>query len=91
MDRGKLAHSCKPTSKPSVNCVQNVQAVQAVQSPFLVLPRVAGEETGEGWNDLNYLNGWNSDDPEGSSLDRYLPVNNPSRKDPCGEPILSAR
>jgi hypothetical protein len=36
------------------------------------------------WNDLNYLNGWNSDeyrpiafDPEGSSLDRCLTVNNP--------------
>ena len=47
--------------------VQNVQAVQAVQNV---------------WNDLNYLNGWNSDehrsiafDPEGSFLDRYLPVN----------------
>jgi hypothetical protein len=44
--------------------VQNVQVVQplrSVQSPSLVLPRVAGEETGGGWNDLNYLNGWNSD------------------------------
>jgi len=48
--------------------LQNVQADQAVQNV---------------WNDLNYLNGWNSDedrpiafDPEGSSLDRCLPVNN---------------
>jgi hypothetical protein len=24
--------------------------------------RVAGEDTGGGWNDLNYLNGWNSDE-----------------------------
>jgi hypothetical protein len=39
-----------------------VQNVQAVQSPSLVLARVAGEETGEGWNDLNYLNEWNSDE-----------------------------
>jgi hypothetical protein len=44
-----------------VNWVQNVQAVQNVQSPSLVLPRDAGEETGGGWNDWNYLNGWNSD------------------------------
>src|SRR2546426_12615031 len=28
-----------------------------VQSPSLVLPRDAGEETGGGWNDWNYLNG----------------------------------
>jgi len=52
-----------------VSWVQNVQVVQAVQNV---------------WNDLNYLNGWNSDehrpiafDPEGSSLDRCLPANNP--------------
>jgi hypothetical protein len=42
-----------------LDCVQKVQAVQAVQCPSLVLPRVAGEETGGGWNDLNYLNEWN--------------------------------
>jgi hypothetical protein len=69
-----------------VSWVQDVQAVQAVQSPFLVLPRVAGEETGEGLNDLNYLNGSNSDEygsivfaPEGSSLDRCLPVSSAHR------------
>jgi hypothetical protein len=52
-----------------VSWVQNVQAVQTVQNV---------------WNDLNYLNGWNSDehrpiafDPEGSSLEPRLPVNNP--------------
>ena len=40
-------------------CVQDVQAVQplrSVQAPSLVLPRVAGEETGGG---LNVLNDWN--------------------------------
>ena len=44
--------------------VQDVQTVQDVPSPFLVLPRVAGEESlsrvpsreGGGWNDWN---GWN--------------------------------
>jgi hypothetical protein len=28
-------------------------------------PRVAWEETSEGWNNWNYLNGWNSDEALG--------------------------
>jgi hypothetical protein len=39
--------------------VQSVQAVQGVQPLSLVLPRVAGEETGGGWNDWNFWNDWN--------------------------------
>src|SRR5919109_4106809 len=45
----------RPRSKPCDERVQNVQAVQAVQSPSLVLPRVAGEETGEGLERLKRL------------------------------------
>ena len=33
--------------------------VQAVQTPSLILPRVAGEETGEGLNGAQRLNGLN--------------------------------
>ena len=61
--------------------VQNVQAVQVVQNV---------------WNDVNYLNGWNSNehrsiafDPEGSSLDRCLPVNNPGYGSPKSRTVLS--
>ena len=36
--------------------VQDVQAVQTDQSPSSILPRVAGEDKGGGWNDLNDLN-----------------------------------
>jgi hypothetical protein len=57
---GKLGHSVSPRSEPRHELVQNVQAVQAVQSLSLVLPRDAGEETGGGLIDLNYLNESNS-------------------------------
>src|SRR5512134_1061744 len=36
-----------------IHCFQTVQVVQVVQAPSLILPRVAGEETGGGWNDWN--------------------------------------
>jgi hypothetical protein len=36
--------------------VQTVQAVQADQTPFFILPRVAGEERGEGLNGARRLN-----------------------------------
>ena len=55
MDNVKRVTLCKSDSE----WVQNVQVVQA---PNSFLPRVAGEDEGEGWNDLNYLNGWNSND-----------------------------
>jgi len=45
--------------QPKPELVQTVQAVQAVQSPSLILPRDAGEETGEGLNDWNVWNDWN--------------------------------
>jgi hypothetical protein len=75
MDNIKPRHSLNRTV--SLHWVQNVLAVQA---PTSFLPRDAGEDTGEGWNDLNYLNGWNSGeyrpiaiDPEGSTVpDRWL-------------------
>jgi hypothetical protein len=43
--------------------VQAVQNVQIDQPPSVILPRVAGEERGEGLNGaqrLNYLNGLNA-------------------------------
>jgi hypothetical protein len=43
----------------SLESVDYVQTVQAVQAPFLILPRVAGEERGVGWNDWNVWNDWN--------------------------------
>jgi len=39
-----------------MNTVPNVPIVQAVQTLSVILPRVAGEERGGGWNDWN---GWN--------------------------------
>jgi hypothetical protein len=54
---GKLGHSVSPRSEPRHELVQNVQAVQSLS---LVLPRDAGEETGGGLIDLNYLNESNS-------------------------------
>src|SRR5882724_10237529 len=40
--------------------VQAVQSLRYVQSPSFILPRVAGEERGGGWNCLNGLNVWNA-------------------------------
>ena len=40
--------------------VQDVQTVQNDQSPSSILPRVAGEDKGGGWNDLNDLNNLNA-------------------------------
>jgi hypothetical protein len=36
--------------------VQTVQVVQAVQTPSFILPRVVGEERGEGLNGAKRLN-----------------------------------
>src|SRR5919109_3659134 len=43
-------------ASPKVPKVPDVQPLRSVQAPCFVLPRVAGEETGEGLNDLNGLN-----------------------------------
>lgn len=43
-----------------VQDVQGVQPLRSVQAPTSVLPRVAGEDEGGGWNDLNLLNDWNA-------------------------------
>jgi hypothetical protein len=39
-----------------MKAVQTVRHVQSVQAPSFILPRVAGEDEGGGWNALN---GWN--------------------------------
>jgi hypothetical protein len=43
--------------------VQDVETVQTDQTPASILPRVAGEETGGGWNDWNDLNDLNALNP----------------------------
>jgi hypothetical protein len=60
----------------SLESVDYVQTVQAVQAPFLILPRVAGEERqpapdsirGVGWNDWNDWNKRSSDCRGGSAV-----------------------
>src|SRR3990172_7167478 len=49
-----------PPGLEHVPIVQAVQKVQIVQTPSFILPRVAGEERGGGWNGLNSLNELNA-------------------------------
>src|SRR5215471_4158503 len=60
--------NCRRSSKTcgSIECplltvptVPAVQPLRSVQTPFLILPRDAGEEIGGGLNGLNDWNDWN--------------------------------
>jgi hypothetical protein len=55
MGGGKLAIDCQAGGVSlEAESGSKGSSVQAVQSPSLILPRVAGEEIGEGWNDWNF-------------------------------------
>jgi hypothetical protein len=62
MDSIKAATRCQSNSETPVSWFKTLKLFKPFKPPPLFLPRDAGEDTGGGWNDLNYLNGWNSDE-----------------------------
>jgi hypothetical protein len=67
MAKAKATAVCRSRGEVATASVQNVQAIQIVQTPSFILPRVAGEDRGEGLNvlnDLNVLNAYQTADAQ---------------------------